>query len=131
MSTASLEGLQLALRIIIAGAFIVMGLLHFQPAAQRTMAKIIPPQLRFAGLANPRNLVIFTGVCEIAGGVGLLVPATSVPAALALAVFLVAVFPANAYAAEHPERFGRLAIPLLPRLVAQLVMIALILLAVA
>ncbi|TFD50484.1 DoxX family membrane protein [Cryobacterium frigoriphilum] len=130
MSTESAEGIQLVLRVILAGAFIFMGVMHFRPAAQRTMAKIIPPRLRFTGLANPRNLVIFTGVCEIAGGIGLLVPATSVAAAIALAVFLVAVFPANAYAAAHPERFGRLAIPLLPRLAAQIVMIALLLLSV-
>jgi uncharacterized membrane protein len=130
MSTASVEGIQLVLRVILAGAFIVMGLLHFRADAQRTMAKLIPPRLRFTGIANPRNLVIFTGVCEITGGIGLLVPATSVAAAIALAVFLVAVFPANAYAAAHPERFGRLAIPLGPRLAAQIVMIALVLLCV-
>ena len=93
MSTASVEGIQLVLRVVLAGAFIFMGVMHFRPAAQRTMAKIIPPRLRFTGLANPRNLVIFTGVCEIAGGIGLLVPPTSVAAAIALAVFLVAGFP--------------------------------------
>jgi uncharacterized membrane protein len=130
MSSESVEGIQVVLRVILAGAFIAMGALHFQPAAQRTMAKIIPPRLRFTGVANPRNLVIFTGICEIAGGTGLLVPATSLAAGIALAVFLVAVFPANAYAAAHPERFGRLAIPLGPRLAAQIVMIALILLSV-
>ncbi|MFC5928646.1 DoxX family membrane protein [Cryobacterium melibiosiphilum] len=127
MSTASVEGIQLVLRVILAGVFIFMGVLHFRADAQRTMAKIIPPRLRFTGIANPRNLVIFTGVCEIAGGIGLLLPATSVAAAIALAVFLVAVFPANAFAAAHPERFGRLAIPFGPRLTAQIVMIALVL----
>jgi uncharacterized membrane protein len=41
----------------------------------------------------------------------------------------VAVFPANAYASQHPEKFGRAAIPFWPRLVAQLALIALVLLA--
>jgi uncharacterized membrane protein len=53
-----------------------------------------------------------------------------VVAAGALVLFLAAVFPANAYAARHPKRFGRVAIPLVPRLLAQLVLVALIVLAV-
>jgi uncharacterized membrane protein len=40
-------------------------------------------------------LVAFTGLCEILGGIGVLVPATSHIAGVALMVFLVAVFPAN------------------------------------
>jgi uncharacterized membrane protein len=48
----------------------------------------------------------------------------------ALVVFLAAVFPANAYAARHKKRFGRIAIPLVPRLIAQLVLMALLVVAV-
>ena len=48
-------------------------------------------------------------------------------AAIALTLFLIAVFPANAYAAEHPERFGKVAIPFWPRYLGQLVIIALVL----
>ena len=44
-------------------------------------------------------------------------------------MFLVAVFPANAYAARHKERFGAVAIPVVPRLLGQLVLIALVLVA--
>jgi uncharacterized membrane protein len=39
------------------------------------------------------------------------------------------VFPANAYAARDPERFGRVAVPFWPRLGIQLVLIALVVLA--
>lgn len=116
----------LILRVLLALAFIGMGITHFFPAVQRTMAAMIPPALRWEGVANPRNLVLFTGVCEIAGGVGLLVPATVVVAALCLIVFLVAVFPANVYAAAHKERFGRAAFPLVPRALGQIVLIALL-----
>jgi uncharacterized membrane protein len=70
--------------------------------------------------------VQFTGLCEIAGGIGLLIPVLHLAAAIALIVFLVAVFPANAYAAKHPERFGRAAIPFWPRLIGQLVLIGLL-----
>ncbi|KFF60167.1 hypothetical protein JF66_06090 [Cryobacterium sp. MLB-32] len=121
---------QFALRILLAVVFVGAGITHFRPAVQLTMAAMIPPQLRVAGLASPQNLVVFTGFCEIAGGLGLLVPATAWLAGIALIVFLAAVFPANAYAAAHKKRFGWVAIPFWPRLIAQLVLMALIALAI-
>jgi uncharacterized membrane protein len=127
--TASLD-LQLILRVLLGLVFIFMGLLHFRPGPMRTMAAMIPPRLRFRGLARPRNLVLFTGACELAGGLGLIWAPTSVAAGICLIVFLVAVFPANAFAARHPERFGRAAIPLVPRLIGQLVLMALVALAI-
>src|SRR5690606_9628216 len=118
------------LRLILAAAFIFMGVTHFLPAVQRTMAAMIPPRMRWAGPLNPRNLAIFTGICEIAGGLGIVYPPTSLAAGVCLVIFLVAVFPANVCAAAHPKRFGRAAIPLVPRLIGQLVLIALVVLAV-
>jgi uncharacterized membrane protein len=108
----------------LAAAFVFMGVTHFVPASARTMAAMIPQRMR---VVSARRLVQFTGLCEIAGGIGLLIPVLHVAAALALIVFLIAVFPANAYAARHPERFGRAAIPFWPRLIAQLALIALLL----
>ncbi|MBN9151198.1 MAG: DoxX family protein [Micrococcales bacterium] len=119
----------MAIRILLAMAFIGMGVTHFLPAVQRTMAAMIPPPLRWKGVASPRNLVIFTGLCEIAGGLGLLYPPTVLAASICLIVFLVAVFPANAYAAAHRERFGRAAFPLIPRLIGQIVLIILLVVA--
>lgn len=130
MSSDVTDGLQLVLRVLLALVFIGAGITHFLPSVQRTMAAMIPPRLRAAGLASPVNLVLFTGLCEIAGGLGLLYPPTLVPAAGALVVFLAAVFPANAYAARHPQRFGRVAIAFVPRLITQVVLMALIVLAV-
>ena len=116
------------LRVLIALVFVGMGINHFVPASVRTMAAMIPPRLRSSSpVLSPRMLVWFTGVCEIAGGLGLLWPPTRVAAGIALVVFLVAVFPANAYAARHPSRFGALAIPFWPRLLGQVVLAALIL----
>ena len=117
------------LRIVLAVMFVGMGVLHFVPSIARGMAAMIPPALVRPGWPSRRTLVVFTGVCEIAGGIGLLLPATRLAAGIALIVFLIAVFPANAYAATDPGRFGRAAIPFWPRLVAQLVLIALIALA--
>jgi uncharacterized membrane protein len=117
------------LRGIAAVIFLGMGINHFRPRAARGMARMIPPKMRREGRLNPLNLVYFTGVCEILGGAGILMPWTRLAAAIALTIFLIAVFPANAYAAAHPQKFGRAAIPFWPRLVAQLALIALVLLA--
>jgi len=119
------EIVQLIVRILLAAVFVGMGVAHFRPGPRRVMAKMIPPAMRWTGALRPEVLVAVTGVCEIAGGIGLLIPATRVLAAVLLAVFLVAVFPANAYAARHPERFGRLATPLVPRLIGQIALIGL------
>jgi uncharacterized membrane protein len=48
----------------------------------------------------PRAMVYFTGVCEIAGAVGLFLPEFRRAAAYALIVFFLAVLPANIYAAR-------------------------------
>lgn len=125
MTDAAWRRIRPALRIVLAVLFVGMGVAHFRPRARRTMARMIPPRLRFSPPVGPATVVAVTGACEIAGGIGLLAPATRSAAGLCLAVFLVAVFPANAYAARHPERFGAIAIPLVPRLAGQLALIAL------
>ena len=43
----------------------------------------------------PLPTIIFTGVCEIAGAIGLLHPATRKAAGIGLAAYAIAVFPAN------------------------------------
>lgn len=118
----------LVVRILVAVAFVAMGVNHFVPRSARGMAAMIPPRLRSERI-TPRMLVFFTGACEIAGGLGLLLPPTRIAAGIALVVFLAAVFPANAYAAKHKERFGALAIPFWPRLIGQVVLAALVLFA--
>lgn len=117
------ELLQWILRALLAAVFLFMGVGHFVPRTTRVMAAMIPPALttRVSG----KTLVRFTGVCELAGGVGLLVPATQFAAGIALVLFLIAVFPANAVAAADPERFGKAAIPFWPRYFAQLGLILL------
>lgn len=122
---AAMTPVELA-RIITAVVFVAMGALHFVPTVVRTMAAMVPPALRDRPL-SARALVWLTGVCEIVGGLGLLWEPTRVAAGIALAVFLVCVFPANAYAARFPEKFGRIAVPFWPRLIAQVVLIGVVL----
>jgi uncharacterized membrane protein len=125
----ALHTAQLVLRVVLAAVFAFMGVLHFVPPVARGMRAMIPPPLRRPGW--PAALVVITGVCEIAGAAGLLVPWDGVrlAAGICLVVFLVAVFPANAYAARDPERFGRTAVPFWPRLAGQVALIGLVVLA--
>ncbi len=51
------------------------------------------------------SLVLFTGVCEILGGIGLLFGRTRYFAARSLAVFLLAVFPVNIHMAVNSQLF--------------------------
>ena len=119
---------QWVLRSALAAVFLFMGVNHFRPSTARAMSAMVPPALKTR--VSGKALVRFTGVCEIAGAVGILVPYTRFAAGIALVLFLIAVFPANAYAAEHPEKFGRAAFPFWPRYVAQLGLILLVLLAI-
>jgi uncharacterized membrane protein len=130
------SALQWTLRIGLAVMFAFMGITHFLPKVARTMAAMIPPGLYLDGrisrdgILSPINLVRFTGICELAGAIGLLVPWTRFAAAVCLVIFLIAVFPANAHAAANPKRFGRAAFPFWPRYFAQLALIAAVMLAV-
>jgi uncharacterized membrane protein len=114
-----------ATRAILATALTGMGALHFTPSGRHGMAAMIPPRMRGRGLLSPQSLVLITGACELAGAGGLLLPATRRAAGTALLAFYTAVFPANAYAAQDPDRFGAIAVPLWPRLGAQVVLGAL------
>ncbi|MCU1438238.1 MAG: hypothetical protein JWP66_1325 [Naasia sp.] len=114
------------LRVVLAGVFLFTGVAHFRRGPAKVMARMIPPALRGSDPRTPARLVAFTGVCEVAGGVGLLVPTLAKPAAVALIAFLAAVFPANAYAARDPDVVGKLAVPFWPRLGFQVLLMALL-----
>jgi uncharacterized membrane protein len=64
------------------------GLTHF--ANPTPFLQMMPAWVPF-----PLEMVHLTGALEVAGGVGLLVPRLRRPAAICLALYLVAVFPAN------------------------------------
>ena len=60
-----------------------------------TPARYVPMIESFLPMA--REFVLFTGVCEIAGAIGLLMPRTRWLAAVMLAIYFVCVFPANVH----------------------------------
>lgn len=85
--------------ILIAVGFVAAGVLHFlRPGPY---VRIIPPFLPY-----PLALVYISGVAEILGGVGVLIPSLRTWAGLGLIALLIAVFPANLYMALAPERAG-------------------------
>ncbi|HXR44916.1 MAG TPA: DoxX family protein [Pseudolysinimonas sp.] len=122
-----MDAAQLVLRLLLAAVFLFMGVTHFVPRIARGMSAMIPH------LPHRKLLVRLTGVCELAAAAGLLIPWPWLHevTGLALVLFLIAVFPANAYAADHPERFGRAATPYWPRYLGQLVLIAAVVVATA
>ena len=75
-------------RIALAAMLVVTGIAHFTStdAMVAMMPDVVPLK---------REMVYFTGVCEIAGAVGLIWKKTSRLAAIMLVIFFVAVLPAN------------------------------------
>jgi uncharacterized membrane protein len=87
-----------AIAVGLAAMFVLTGVAHFVPPLRDNLIAIVPPRLPAPGL-----LVSITGVLEILGAVGLLVPVTRVAAAVCLLLLMLAMFPANIYAARMPN----------------------------
>ena len=79
--------------------FTGIGLLHF--VRPDVVDRAVPPTVPM----SPRAATLISGVAEVAGGLGLLHPATRPAARWGLIALLVAVFPGNIYMAQHPEKF--------------------------
>lgn len=99
--------------------FIVAGTNHF--AHPSVYVRIVPPWL-----PAPALLVKISGVCEILGGIGVLITKTRRLSGMGLIALLVAVFPANVQMAQHPELYRDIAAApaFYARLPLQLVVIA-------
>lgn len=115
-----LDGWQPALRGGLALMFAFTGVPHFVPSWRRDMIAMVP-----RALPAPALLVTVTGVLELVGAVGLLVPTAAPFAATGLAVLMVAMFPANVHAARRGLSLGgRPVTPLPARTALQVVFIA-------
>lgn len=77
-----------ALRFALAAMFAFTAMSHFHPRTRPDLIAMVPGSLPAAGL-----LVSITGVLELLGAIGLLVPATSRAAAYALMALLVVRLP--------------------------------------
>lgn len=109
-----------ALRIALAAMFVFTAASHFHPRTRPDLIRMVP-----SSLPAPALLVTATGVLELLGAIGLLLPQTLQAAAYGLIALLVAMFPANIHAArEGLVIAGRRAMPLLWRLPLQLFWIA-------
>lgn len=94
----------LVLKWVLGLAMIGVGVLHF--TATRSFEVIVPKWL-----PAPRWIVWISGVAEIAGGLGLLIPLTQVWAAWGLIALYVAVFPANINMAMNDLPLGGKKVP--------------------
>ena len=77
-----------ASRIVLAAVFLGAGVLHLMVPGP--FVRIVPH-----AVSNPALVVALTGLAELAGAAGLIIPRLRVVAGWALAVYCVCVFPAN------------------------------------
>lgn len=95
VGVAALDNWDLPLRLALFLMFLVTASAHWGKG-RADLIRMVPP-------AFPRAaaIVSVTGMLEVLGAVGLLVPATVRAAAICLAILLVAMFPANIRAARE------------------------------
>ena len=116
-----LDDWQPATRAGLAVMFVFTDVAHFN-RTRPDLVRMVPPQF-----PNPSALVTLTGIAELAGAFGLLLPSLARWAAYGLILLLMAMFPANIYAARTKYIIaGRPHTPLGIRLPLQLFWIALL-----
>jgi len=101
--------------------------LMFLLTASAHWGKRRPDLIRMVPPAFPRPdvLVTITGLLEILGALGLLIPSTGPAAAICLALLLIALFPANVHAAREKLTIAGQRVPgLMVRTAIQIVFVA-------
>ena len=121
LGVQALQSWQVAGRLSLVILFLFTGVTHFS-SMKYDYAAMIP-----APLPKDLWLVYLTGLLEIAGAIGLLIPRTRWIAAVCLILLLLAMFPANINATLHEIPFrGRAATPLWIRTPLQLFFIGMV-----
>jgi uncharacterized membrane protein len=85
-------------RIVLGSIFIIGSTFHF--TAQDIEMQLIPRSLPLR-----RAALYISGVFELLGGIGILIPRFQVAAGRGLAALLIAIFPANIYHTINRKRF--------------------------
>lgn len=88
MSEKRREPLRTGLRWLLAVFYFTAGVIHLRSPG--SFLPIVPDWVPY-----PREMVLFTGVCEILGAIGLMIPRLRWIAGMMLAAYAVAVYPAN------------------------------------
>lgn len=86
--TAKIKHIRQLCRVGLAIFYGLAGILHI--VMPEPFLQITP-----AWVPRPREVILITGVCEVAGGVGLLIPPLRRYAGIGLALYAICVFPAN------------------------------------
>lgn len=86
-------------RVILAAVFLSAGASHFKIPAK--YIEMLPPSV-----PQRENIILVTGILEILGAIGLMIPRFSHVAGNALILFLICIFPANVHAAFARVEFG-------------------------
>lgn len=92
------------LKYVLAAFMTFAGVMHF--VAPKGFERIVP-----RGLPSPRGLVYVSGVFEILGGLGLMLPFSQRFAAWGLIALFIAVFPANVNMAVNDLPLGKTRLP--------------------
>jgi uncharacterized membrane protein len=100
----------------LAAMFALTSSAHFLEPRRSALAEMVPPRL-----PNPTAWVALTGVLEIAGAIGLLIPPFAKLAAVGLLLLLIVMFPANVRAARGGIGINTMPLPL--RTVVQLIFV--------
>jgi uncharacterized membrane protein len=90
MDQFALDKAQASTRWLLAYVYVPFGIFHI--LAPEKFLPIVPP-----AVPEPLLVVMATGLCEVLGGVGVLLPWTRRTAGILLALYALSVWPANIY----------------------------------
>src|SRR5471030_557055 len=82
------HAMRTAMRWVLALFYAIAGIVHL--SMPNTFMPVMPDWV-----PAPYQVILFTGLCEVAGAIGLIVPRTRWLAGLMLALYAIAVFPVN------------------------------------
>ncbi|MBV7504973.1 DoxX family protein [Bacillus sp. sid0103] len=118
------DGWETSLRGAVALMFLFTATAHWGKR-RPDLIKMVPPNV-----PNPGLMVTITGILEIIGAIGLLIPFTSNIASIGLALLLIIMFPANIFASRKGITIaGKPTTPLFLRTILQIIFLTAVILA--